>query len=217
MAMKHLLVAAVCAALTSAANAAFLFEIDTDGADDDVLTLNPNFSFGGDTTTASQSSASSAFGTNGADSIFGGDGNVDPDTYVYTYDPSVEGDNLVVPAGTDLGDGVLASGLAAGGAGVYNVFATWPLSSNINPAGANFDVSTAGDAFTVSDLDQNGQGNAWILLGQINYTSGPITVTQTANVNSFVSMRAYGLLFEPIPEPTTLSLLGLAGLLIRRR
>ena len=41
---------------------AYVIEIDTDGADDGTVTYNPDFSFGGDTTLAYQSAASSAIG-----------------------------------------------------------------------------------------------------------------------------------------------------------
>jgi hypothetical protein len=218
--MQKLLITTTALLLALPASAAYLFEIDTDGADDGVLTLNSRFSYGGDTNAASQSAPSSAFGTSGADSIFGGNGVNEPDTYVYLYDPATEGDNLVVPAGTDLGSGNLAGGLASGAAGLYRVYATWPLSSNISGGLTNFDVSTAADSFSVS-LDQNDLGNEWILLGEVLYDStlGPdISVTQTSSSNTFVSMRAYGLLFERVPEPSTALLLslGLIGFARRR-
>ena len=102
------------AGLLPTANASFIIEIDTDGLDDGVLTYNTNFSFGGDTTTASQSAATSALGMTGGDSIFGGDGVNLPDTYVYTYDLDVDGDNLALTAGAALnGSGNTASGEVA--------------------------------------------------------------------------------------------------------
>ena len=82
------------ALITTGAQAAFLLEIDTDGSDDGVLTYNPNFSFGGDTTAATQSNASTAYGMNGGDSIFGCNGSAYLDTYVYTYTPNMDSDNL---------------------------------------------------------------------------------------------------------------------------
>ena len=42
--------AAITLPLTQVSGAAFLIEIDTDGADDGPITYSPNFSFGGDTT-----------------------------------------------------------------------------------------------------------------------------------------------------------------------
>lgn len=180
--------------------AAFLFEIDTDGADDGVVTYNSDFTFGGDTTTASQSVTSLAFGTSGGDSIFGGDGAAEPDTYVYTHAPDSEPDNLAIPPGTDLGGGNLATGVVGGAPGLYAVYATWPFTTNVSGGDTRYEVSTAGDAFTV-DIDQNNKGDEWVLLGQINYTSGDITVIQQpTEANSFISMRAYGLLFEALGE-----------------
>lgn len=222
--------AILCAAMmlgaAASSDAAFLLEIDTDGADDGVVTYNSHFSFGGDTTTASQSVTSTAFGTTGGDSIFGGDGVVFPDTYVFTYQPSVDGDNLVIPIGTDLGNGNTASGMVGGGAGTYRVYATWPSTSNVSGGATRYTLSTAGTTDVIVDIDQNIGGGSWVLLGDIDYSdlSSTILVTQVPTVtNSFVSMRAYGLLFElveqggAVPVPGTLALLaiGIAG--YRRR
>ena len=164
--------------------------------DQGVITYNQRFTFGGDTTTAGQSAASLAYGASGADSIFGGDGTQVPDTYVYRYAPDSEADNLVIPAGTDLGGGNLATGKVGGGPGLYNVYATWPYTENVSGGDTKFMVSTTGDSFTAL-IDQNGKGDNWYYLGQIDYTSGDITVTQSpTESNSFISQRAYGLLFE---------------------
>jgi hypothetical protein len=215
-------VAAIAAALGfSSAQAAYLIEVDTDGADDGVLTYNSHFAFGGDTTTASQSATSTAYGLTGGDSIFGGDGVAELDTYVFTYDPSVDADNLAIPAGTDLGGGILASGLTGGAPDRYSVFATWPITSNVSGGDTAFTVTTSGDSFTL-DFDQNGggagTGNEWIKLGEIDWTSGPITLTQEAGANTFVSMRSSAVMFEVVPEPSTFALgaLGLIGLAMWR-
>lgn len=227
---RCLLYAAVLTGLASysaVSRAAFILEIDTDGLDDGALSYNPGFSFGGDTTAASSSAASAAYGASGGDSIFGGDGLFDPDTYVYSYSPGTTPDNLVIPAGTDLGGGLLASGLAGGGAGTYRVYATWPFTTNVSGGDTRYTISTGGAPDLVVEVDQNNLGDEWILLGDISYTDllAPITVTQESQSNTFVSMRAYGLLFEQItpratiPEPSTFALfgLGLAVLVFRER
>lgn len=206
---------------TGVASAAFLFEIDTDGADDDVITFNANFSFGGDTSTAAASSTAAVLGATGGDSIFGGDGSNFPDTYVYTHAPDAEADNLALAAGVDLGEGNLSTGITGGGAGAYRVYAGWNFTNNVGGGLTTYSVATAGDAFVV-DIDQNGgglgRGDEWVLLGVIDYTSGDITVTQNSQINSFVSMRAYGLLFEAVvPAPGSAAALGLGGLLAARR
>lgn len=215
------------AAYSSLSQAAFILEIDTDGLDDGALSYNAGFGFGGDTTAASSSAASAAYGASGGDSIFGGDGMFEPDTYIYSYTPGTTPDNLVVPAGTDLGGGWLASGLVGGGAGTYRVYATWPFTTNVSGGDTRYTISTSGAPDLVVELDQNNLGDEWIFLGDISYTDllAPITVTQQSQSNSFVSMRAYGLLFEQItprstiPEPTTFALfgLGLLALALRQR
>lgn len=202
--------------LSHAALAGYIIEIDTDGMDDNILTFNTGFNFGGDTSTASASAGVTAFGTTGGDSIFGGDGAALPDTYVYAYSPVSQADNLVIPAGTDLGEGDLATGLTGGGFGTYRVFALWPETSNVSGGLVNYEVIAPGDTFQV-DIDQNNRGNAWVLLGEIEYTGGVITVTQRAGSNTFISMRAYGVLFERVPSPGAASLLGIAGLGAMRR
>lgn len=203
--------------------AAYIIEVDTDGLDDGVLTYNPNFSFGGDTTAASQSNPSTAYGMTGGDSIFGGNGSTLPDTYIFTYDPSVDADNLAIPIYTALGDGNYASGLTGGTPGTYAVYATWPLTDNVSGGDTRFTGTTSGDSF-VTDFDQNGggagTGHFWYKVGEITWNSGPITVTmQPTGGNTYTSMRASGIMFEAIPEPSVIALLGISSLLIwvRRR
>jgi hypothetical protein len=86
MKFKHLfilfMIYILCAGI---ANAGFLIPIDTDGAYDGVVTLNPNFSFGGDTTTAVPSFPSTAFGLPLGDSLFGGNGVAQLDTFNICY------------------------------------------------------------------------------------------------------------------------------------
>jgi hypothetical protein len=221
--MKRIQVVALLvmiALVTAGAHAALLLEIDTDGVVDTVVTYNPLFSFGGDTTTYQKTSATStAFGTTGGDSIYGGNGS-EGDTYLYTYTPGSNADNLTLSAGQDLGAGNLASGLVGGAVGTYRVYATWTYSTNVSGGLTKYTVSTDDGATSFSvQIDQNFKGNEWILLGDINFSdpASSIIVTQESGANTYVSMRAYGMLFEMIPEPATLALLGLGGLMLRSR
>jgi peptidoglycan/xylan/chitin deacetylase (PgdA/CDA1 family) len=179
----------------SAAHAAYLIEIDTDGLDDGNIAWNPDFSFGGDTTIATQSVKGTAPGLTGGDSIYGGNGLAD--TYVYTYSPDTKTDNRYLDPGMALGDGNFATGAIGGGPGRYAVYATWPTTTNVNGGLTHYQIATAGTSASFS-IDQNSKGNVWVKLGEIDYTSGPITVSQTPTSSTSVSMRAAGLLFESL-------------------
>lgn len=184
-------------AMASVAGAGFILEIDTDGLDDGVLTYNPGFSFGGDTTTASQSAPASVVGATGGDSIYGGNGVNFVDTYIYTYSPDSEPDNLVLAPGTELGDGSHATGAVGGGPGVYRVYAAWPYTENVGSDSVTYSIETSIDSHEAF-VDQNFRGDDWVFLGEVEFDGGAITVMQEAGQNSFISMRAYGVLFEKV-------------------
>ncbi len=186
-------------ALASVAGAGFILEIDTDGLDNGVLVYNPGFSFGGDTTTASQSASASVVGGTGGDSIFGGNGVNVVDTYVYTYSPDSQADNLVLAPGTPLGEGNTATGELGGGPGTYRVYASWPYTENVSGGTVTYTIESSIDS-TQAFVDQNFRGDAWVLIGEIEYAGGAITVTQQSSSNTFISMRAYGVLFEKVAE-----------------
>ena len=232
------LAAIALVAMAVSAPAAFIVEVHTSGL------ANANFSFGGDTTTASASIPSTAVGLVGTNSIFGGDGSV-TDTYVFSYTPGSDADNYSPAAGTVLGsvDGSpgnnnTASGLAGGGSGLYNVYISTPASTNVNLAGSKFTLSQNGTPVVIDPVDLNsggtgpdtqinppppdppfppfvgGANNAWALLGTVDLVAGSAyTVTQEANVASFVSQRIHGVMWEAaIPEPSSFALLGLGML-----
>lgn len=222
----------------STASAGYVLEVDTDGADDGVLTYHPNFSFGGDTTTASQSSLSTAVGMTGGDSIFGGDGSSFPDTYVYTYTPSVDGDNNGTNpvAGQVLNQyGTLGSALAAGASGFYSIYATWPHTSNVSGGGTTYTLSDTNGTVAAITIDQNsaapprdvtgdgvpdaGSGGEWIpLFTALLDANTTYTLTQEAGSNTFVSTRSAGILFDRVvPEPTGIVMACLAGLALACR
>ena len=180
-------------------HAAYLVEVDIDGLDDGTLVYSPDFSFGGDTTFAYQSVHGTAIGLTGGDSIYGGNGSSFLDTYVFTYSPDSQSDNLIFFGGEALGDGNYASGETGGMPGRYAVYATWPTTSNVNGGLTTYQVDTAGDSTSFS-VDQNSVGNVWVKVGEIDYTNGPITVTQTPESDAGVSMRAAGVLCERLSD-----------------
>lgn len=188
------------------AQGVYLLEIDTDGLDDGTVTYHPNFSFGGDTTTASQSAASTAFGMTGGDSIFGGDGGLLPDTYIYSYTPSTttgDVDNLAVAPGTNLGGGNVATGMAGGVSGFYSIYATWPMTSNVSGEPVTFSMAHDG-GLLVAPIAQNGFGHEWMLIGQVDLTADTTyQLSQESSLNSFVSMRSAGVMFELIEARPT--------------
>lgn len=182
------------------AHAAFIIEVDTDGLDDGVLTYNPNFAFGGDTTTASQSAPTAAVGTTGGDSIFGGNGVLQPDTYLYSYTPGADTDNLALAAGTVLGGGATATGLVGGVSGIYSVYATWPRTENVSGGLTTYSLVDDGGLVPVS-IDQNTNLSEWYYLFDVDLTAGnAYTLIQEAGSNSFVSMRSAGVLFDLVEE-----------------
>ena len=194
--MKRHLAAALIAMsfhLLPMARGAYLIEIDTDGLDDGNFAWNPDFSLGGDTTTAYQSIKATTICLTGGDSIYGGNGT--QDTYIYSYAPDAQADNQYLDSGMALGDGNFATGAFGGGPGRYAVYATWPTTTNVTGGLTNFQIVTAGDSASFS-IDQNTKGNVWVKVGEVDYTSGPITVTQTPTTSTSVSMRASGVLFE---------------------
>ncbi|MEM8494707.1 MAG: PEP-CTERM sorting domain-containing protein [Planctomycetota bacterium] len=227
------------------ANAAFVVGTDVDGVDNGSNTLDPNFSFGGDTTSASDSTPSAAVGASGFASLFGGNGSLSPDTYVFSYTPGTDVDNFSPAAGSLLGSTTgfgteTASGLVGGGSGQYNVYITVPATTNISGGNTTITAtSDSADVVSVLDLNNGGTGadlvtgpvddpldqifvgganDAWFLLGTVDLTAGvTYTVTWEAGTNSFVSMRAAGVLWEAVPEPATASLLGLGALAMLRR
>jgi len=204
-------------------HAFFIVNIDDDGQDNGLLALNPNFAFGGDTTIASSSASTlGPLGMPDGDSIFGGNGVSLPDTYTFSYTPGVDIDNFATAAGVALNaDGDLTTGIAGGGTGTYNIYAAWPFTNNVSGGDTTFSIAHEDGLLSVA-LDQNNKGGEWVFIGTAFLETGSTyTLSMSSTSNTFVSMRASGVMFEAaVPEPSlSAAFLGIAvaGLAILRR
>ena len=218
-------------ALVTSSHAAFVAAADLDPGN--AQSFHPNFSFGGDTTSASSSIPSAAVGLPSHDSIFGGNGANFGDTYIMSYTPGVDADNFSPASGSLLGSTTgfgteLASGLLGGVTGLYNVYVTVPETTGIS-ASSDFTITGDGTPVQVLGITMNsgntgadqdpgpafvgGANNAWYKLGTVHLTAGnTYTMTQVATNNTFVSQRLSGVMWErTIPEPSSLLLLALAA------
>ncbi len=212
---KATMILAVMLVLATGVQAAFIVEAYSPGL------ANANFSGVGKASTKS-----TAIGCTAASSLFSGTGAAGSTAdYVYSYTPGVDLDNTTLIAGTDLGNGDLASGLTGGLTGRYNVYITWPVSANVNAAGCKITVTNDGADVVLDPVDMNtggtgtpGGNNAWYKIAEnIQLTAGvTYTITQHANAWTWTSMRSHGVMWEQVPEPTTLLLLGAGALAIRK-
>ncbi|UCG50131.1 MAG: PEP-CTERM sorting domain-containing protein [Phycisphaerales bacterium] len=215
-----ILIGAVCMA-------GLIFAADVHGAF--VVELHPDgwafANFSGSPRYSAYAKASLAVGCTTFGSGFGSTADP-PDVYEFSYLLGTDADNVPLAAGTDLGNGNLASGLAGGGTGLYNVYITWPASTNVDPSGCDIVVTSDGADIVLEGLDMNtggtgapGANDAWLLIAEnVQLTAGnTYTVTQTANSDAYVSLRGHGVMWEAVPEPCTIGLLGLGLVFLRRR
>ena len=157
---------------------------------------------------------STAIGTIATSTAYGSTVVSDPDidVYVFSYAPVTDLDNTTIAAGTDLGNGDLASGLVGSAVGFYNVYTTWPASTSVTGGPAIFTVTYDGGT-VVTSWDQNtgmsGGTNAWLLIAEGVFLSvgNAYTVTQVSTTGSWTSMRSGGVMWELVeaaPEMATI-------------
>lgn len=216
-------------AIAPVAEAAFIIEAGAGGK------ANANFSADNATVNSTLAGAGTynAPGlTAGVPSVFSGE------PYTYTYTPSVDGDNTTFVAGEALNGfaGLTASGLTAGGAGLYNVYHARPQSENNGDQPTVLSISVNGSEAAMVSVDFNTTPSLatgenigfWELIGQVQLNAATDVVTVDivssfvpspfqANPN-FVGVRTGAVLFDAVPEPASLTLVALgAGLLAARR
>jgi len=197
-------------------------------------------------THSNSSTSSTAVGlTPNLGSVYGSAVYLQPANYWYSYTPGSDADNWAVPSYQYFGNGLYAPGtpLAGGQTGYYNVYITWPASTNVNAAGCYIYITGDAGTITLGPLDMrtggtsdmakalapdapagtifNGANNAWLrIASDILLTAGTeYTVNQVAIGTDSVSARSSAVMWEfvaPIPEPATLAILGLGAVLVRR-
>ncbi|MHC4619905.1 MAG: PEP-CTERM sorting domain-containing protein [Planctomycetota bacterium] len=215
----------LAALLAGFASAAFVVEpydgsLDgTSGRDYDNFTGTPRFS-------TAQSAAPGLLASHSAY------GSTAEHVYVYSYSPQTDGDNWDTPAYQYFGNGAYSTQQPGGQTGYYNVFITWPASENVT---ATCDLAITHDGGVVEWLSVNmntggtvppgtdylGANDSWLMIAEsvLLTADHTYTVTQTASAPDWVSMRSSGVMWEfvEVPEPLTLLLMGLGGLLLRKR
>ena len=99
--------------------------------------------------------------------------------------------------------------------GLYNVYATWPESTNVKAEGCNFTITNEGDDVFIPMVQQQtilgkvppGSHNWLKIADRVRLVTGrTYTVTQAANSTGGVCMRSHGVMWELVepdePGPT---------------
>jgi hypothetical protein len=180
---------------------------------------NQNFSSNG-IPGYSSFAVSDAIGCKGTRSAYGGD--TIPDIYTFSFTPGEDASNYSIPAGTDVGNDVAGndvcvSGFPGGGSGLYNVYVSWPYSTNISGGLTHISITSENEEIQVS-VNQDGDSSTatpgsgeWVLVAKSVLLSAgtAYTVKMRPTEDTFVSMRAQAVMWEPVsltipsnPTPT---------------
>ena len=126
--------------------------------------------------------------------------------FPYIYTPGFDVDNFLSPEGFDLANGHLSSGLLGGAPGLYNVYITWPASTNVDTDGCRITVTNDGETVDLPFVDMNtgetgtpGGNNGWFRIAEgIHLTTGiTYEIHQIAHdPMGYPSMRSHGVLWE---------------------
>lgn len=216
---------AVMAVTVASTNGAIIIEAVPGGL------LNQNFStVDGTGPGISTFAYSSAIGIETTSSAFGA-----PHDFTFTFTPGTDPTNFTPETGTLLGQdmsgnsifatGITQDQLLDGGTGMYRVLATWANRTNVVNTTTFTITSDLEDIVLVINQNSNAEGvhfaNKWGHLATVPLTVGNTYTVRMTSDSAFVSQIIDGIMFEPIPEPSTITLLiGILALLavsIRRR
>jgi hypothetical protein len=208
--LQYVAVAVVALALLAAnAQAAFLTEAHPSGvARENFLGVTNRLSI------PSYAPGLSTWGT-ATGSVYGANDTGSDWPFIYT--PAFDKDNFHSPAGYDLKNGYVSSGLVGGAPGLYSVYMTWPLSDNPPADGCKITVSHDDGEVVLPAVVQKtgfsgspgGNGGWYRIAERIHLTTGTTyTIHLIANAPaSFPSMRCHGVLWELVeadPQQATI-------------
>lgn len=132
-----------------------------------------------------------------------------PADWTYSYTIGVDEDNYLPAAGTDLTNGLIASGLVGGVPGLYNVYMTWPRTTTTKTEGCKITVTNYLESVVLNPVLQNNGGtgepggnNGWYKIAdRVPLIWKTYTVNQVANnFLGYCGQRSHGVMWE-LREP----------------
>ncbi|MBI9019410.1 MAG: PEP-CTERM sorting domain-containing protein [Phycisphaerae bacterium] len=216
---------------SATAHAAFIVEPHDSGFGYANFTGTPRYS----------STAGQAPGLTATSSAYG-NASVFPDVYTYTYTPQDDNDNWTVPLNDRyFGNGLYSTNLPGGQTGYYNVYITWVPSDSVSSL-CDITITNEGDDVVWNNVNMNtngtndiaelwgpfpdgtvlaGANDKWLKIADqvLLQADKTYTVTQSAQLDTWTSMRSSGVMWEfvAVPEPATMLLLAFGVIPLLRR